>query len=163
MKKGAQWCHYFKRLSCKGIAFRNLRIPLSSSRLLWQVSSDMEDELKFYRHFNFHVLKSPLLFGTPTSSPLLYLELMWLLPFLYQKMYPWVLVYIPNRLYCKNSSFLHFLNLTKLHHLFIPALLSFSTLCKTYFVLTLVWILLDCCLSPIHLKTIKNHWMVISF
>ena len=123
----------------------------------------MEDELKFYRHFNFHVLKSPLLFGTPKSSPLLYLELMWLLPFSYQKMYPWVLVYIPNRLYCKNSSFLHFLNLAKLHQLFIPALLSFSTLCKTYFVLTLVWILLDCCLSPIHLKTIKNHWMVVIF
>ena len=39
----------------------------------------------------------------------------------------------------------------------------FSTLFKTFMVLTLVSMLLGCCLSPIHLKTIENHWMVVIF
>ena len=129
----------------------------------------MEDELKFYRHFNFDLLRKSLLFGTPKSSPLLQLKLMWLLPFLYQKMCRWVLVYIPSRLYSKNSLFIHFLNSAKLHqkilaqHFFIPTLLCFKTLCKNSLVLTLVWILLGFCLSPIHLKRAENHWMVVLF
>ena len=129
----------------------------------------MEDELKFYRHFNFDLLRKSLLFGTPKSSPLLQLKLMWLLPFLYQKMCRWVLVYIPSRLYSKNSLFIHFLNSAKLHqkilaqHFFIPTILCFNTLCKTSLVLTLVWIFLGCCLSPVHLKTAENHWMIVFF
>ena len=94
---------------------------------------------------------------------------MWHLAFLYQKMCTWVLVYIPNRLYSKNSLFLHLLNSTKLHqkilaqHFFIPALLCFNTLCKNSMVLSLVRILLGCSLSPIHLKTVENHLKIVLF
>ena len=129
----------------------------------------MEDELKFYRHFNFDLLRKSLLFGTPKSSPLLQLKLMWLLPFLYQKMCRWVLVYIPSRLYSKNSLFIHFLNSAKLHqkilaqHFFIPVLLCFIILCKTSLMLTLVWILLGCCIRPIHPKAVENHWTFVFF
>ena len=94
---------------------------------------------------------------------------MWLLPFLYQKMCTWVLVYIPNHLYSKNSLFPHFRNSAKLHrkvfpqHFFIPTLHCFSTLFKTSLVLTLLSILLGCCLSPIQLKTFEKHWTVAIF
>ena len=84
---------------------------------------------------------------------------MWLLPFFYQNMYSWVLVYILNRLYSKNSLFLHFLNSAKLHQ----KILAQYFFMQTYLVLTSVRILLGCCLSPIHLKTIDFFLDIDSF
>ena len=120
--------------------------------------------LKFYKHFNLHLSKHPLLFGAPKRSPLLLL-----IAILISKDVDMGHCHIFTRLFSKNSLFLHYLNLAKLHQkifaqqFFNLTILCFSNLFKTCLVMTFLWILLGYCLSPMHLKTTENHWIVVIF